>query len=234
MTDTPRRQFVWDLPTRLFHWSLVVLIGFSWWSAEYRDIDWLHRSGMEWHRISGLIVCGLLIFRILWGLFGTSTARFTQFVKGPKAIWAYLRPAKDEAKVETLGHNPLGAISVVALLLLLLVQITSGLFATDEDMMESGPLSSFVNFDQSRVAAAIHHISFSLLQLLVLVHIIAILFYLFVKKRNLTGTMITGHQPATDKSGAAAKPGSRWLLLLAILLSAGLASWIGYGVPPFQ
>src|SRR5690348_13361440 len=111
------RQYVWDFPTRAFHWLLVALIGFCWWSAE--------TDHMDWHSLAGLAVCGLLIFRILWGIFGTSTARFAQFVKGPRAIWSYLRPGEGPPRVAPIGHNPLGGWSVVALLLVLATQTVS-------------------------------------------------------------------------------------------------------------
>src|SRR5690349_24353754 len=105
------RVRVWDLPTRLVHWLLVLLVPFSWWTAE---------SGrLEWHRWSGYGLLGLVLFRVYWGFFGSSTARFSRFVRGPRAIVAYLRgrlPA-------SVGHNPLGALSVLALLGLLIAQI---------------------------------------------------------------------------------------------------------------
>ena len=116
MASTVDRQHVWDLPTRIFHWLLVVLLGFSWWSAENHHMDW--------HRISGIIVFGLIVFRILWGLFGTSTARFSQFLKGPRTVWSYVRPS-GSARTVAIGHNPLGGWSVIAMLLLLCVQVGS-------------------------------------------------------------------------------------------------------------
>src|SRR5690349_12806244 len=102
---------VWDIPTRLTHWLIVVLVGLSWWTAE--------TGRLEWHRWSGYALLGLVIFRIYWGFVGSSTARFSSFVRGPRAIAGYLQGRW----VATAGHNPLGALSVVALLVLLLVQI---------------------------------------------------------------------------------------------------------------
>ncbi|HEX7929290.1 MAG TPA: cytochrome b/b6 domain-containing protein, partial [Sphingomicrobium sp.] len=111
---------IWDLPVRLFHWVLVGLIAFAWWSAEYHYDDL--------HIWSGIAVLTLLIFRILWGFFGSSTARFANFVRGPRAVFGYLR-----GDWRGVGHNPLGALSVVALLGLVSLQVGLGLFASDED-----------------------------------------------------------------------------------------------------
>jgi cytochrome b len=213
------RQYVWDIPTRLFHWLLVALIGFSWWSAENRYMDW--------HTWSGLTVLGLVAFRILWGIFGTGTARFSQFVKGPRSAIAYLRGRSEES----VGHNPIGGWSVVALLLTLVTQVTTGLFSVDVDGIDSGPLSYLVDFDQGRIASEIHHISFTVLQVLVAVHVLAILFYLVAKRRNLTAAMFTGFQKLGASEPVEIIRARWWQLLIAIVAAAGLAMWIAYGAP---
>ncbi|GAA0310567.1 cytochrome b/b6 domain-containing protein [Sphingomonas oligophenolica] len=218
---TVLRQYVWDVPTRAFHWLLVALLGFSWWSAE--------TDHMDWHQLSGLAVCGLLIFRILWGVFGTGTARFAQFVKGPRAIWSYLRSGERARRPALIGHNPLGGWSVVALLLVLATQTLSGLLAVDVDGIESGPLSYLVDFDQGRLAAAIHHISFTVLQGLVVLHMLAILFYLLVRRRNLVWAMIVGTQPIPDGEPRAVARVAVWRLAVAILVAAAAAWWIAGG-----
>lgn len=215
------RHYVWDLPTRAFHWLLVGLIGFSWWSAE--------TSHMDWHYYSGLAVCGLLLFRVLWGLFGSSTARFAQFVRGPRAAWAYLRPDPMEPKPAPLGHNPLGGYSVLALLLVLATQVTSGLFAVDTDGIESGPLSYLVDFDRGRQAAAIHEVSFTALQVLVALHVLAIVFYLLVKRRNLTGAMLSGYQRGEGGHDAIVRA-PLWRLAVAVAVAGVAAWWIGTGL----
>lgn len=221
MADDRARRFVWDLPTRLFHWLLVALIAFSWWSER--------SFHMDWHGVSGVVLLGLLIFRLLWGLFGASTARFGQFVKGPRTVWAYLRPSGEGVRAATIGHNPLGGWSVVALLLVLVTIVVSGLFAVDVDGIESGPLSVFVDFDQGRTAAAIHHFCWNLLLALIVVHVAAILFYLVVKRRNLTWTMITGSERTTQTDGEGAVPGSRWRLLAILAVAAAIAWWVDHG-----
>lgn len=219
MEPKTARQQVWDLPTRLFHWVLVVLFGFSWWSAETHHMDW--------HQYSGIAVFGLLAFRLLWGVVGADTARFTQFVKGPRKVLAYLRPGAGNTEPHHLGHNPLGGWSVLTLLVLLCLQVIAGLFAVDVDGIESGPLSYLVNFDQGRIASAVHKTIFDVLLVMVSLHVAAILFYLLVKNRNLTRAMVTGSNPTdTDAIVVSARLASPWTLI-TVLVVVGLVT---YGV----
>lgn len=213
------QQLIWDVPTRLFHWLLVGLLCFSWWSAE--------TDHMEWHQYSGIAICGLAVFRILWGFIGTSTARFTQFVKGPRAVWAHVN-SKD-ALSNTPGHNPLGGWSVVALLLMVCIQFVSGLFAVDVDGIESGPLSYLVDFDRGRSAARAHVIGFNVLMALITMHVVAILFYYLVKRRNLIKAMITGFQPDQGAHSTATILVSRWRLAAAVAVAALLAYSVANG-----
>jgi cytochrome b len=221
MAQVCQKRFVWDLPTRLFHWLLVGLLVFSWWSAETHHMDW--------HRYAGITVCALIVFRLLWGVIGTSTARFTQFVKGPRKVWSYVRLAGTDQPA-TLGHNPMGGWSVIVLLLMVSAQLVSGLFAVDVDGLESGPLSDFVDFDQGRWAAKVHAISFNVLLALVGIHIAAVLFYLFAKRRNLISAMITGFQPADENdNSAAASVVPRWRLAAAVIASILVAYAVSSG-----
>ena len=210
---------VWDGPTRLFHWLLVALLGFSWWSAE--------TGQMEWHRLSGIVLLGLLLFRLIWGFIGGSTARFASFVRSPRGVMTYLRA--DPAAPRTTGHNPLGGYSVLAMLLLLTAQIGTGMFAVDIDGRESGQLSYLVTFGQGRAAAEIHLLVFTLLQVAAALHIAAILFYLFVHKRNLIGPMVTGTEPEPDASQSALISASLIHLALAAGVAAALAWWAAQG-----
>ena len=210
---------VWDGPTRLFHWLLVALLGFSWWSAE--------TGQMDWHRLSGNVLLGLLLFRLIWGFIGGSTARFASFVRSPRGVMTYLRA--DPAAPRTTGHNPLGGYSVLAMLLLLAAQIATGLFAVDIDGVESGQLSYLVTFGQGRAAAEIHQLVFTLLQVAAALHVAAILFYLFVRKRNLIGPMVTGTEPEPDASQSALISASLIHLALAAGVAAALAWWAAQG-----
>jgi len=206
---------VWDLPTRLTHWSFVVCIAVSWWTAEQRLMDW--------HRYSGYTMLGLLVFRIYWGIAGSSTARFTRFLSGPRAVLAHLRLPREQ-RVRNVGHTPLGSWSVVVLLLAMILQVTLGLFATDIDGLESGPLSHLVSFDGGRTFAEAHELSFDVLIVLAAVHVVAILFYLFFDRNDLTSPMLSGRKRV---DGAA--PGMQkvpvWRLWTGVAL-ATLVVWI--------
>jgi cytochrome b len=217
--DRPAAVAVWDVPIRIFHWLLVALFAFSWWSAENGRLDW--------HQKSGLMVLMLLAFRLLWGLFGSSTARFAGFLKGPRGIRAYLRGSEPPLP----GHNPLGGWSVVAMLALLLVQVGTGLFAVDVDGIESGPLSYLVDFDQGRSASHIHDFTFNLLLALIALHILAILFYVVVRRRGLIGAMITGRDRSLGAEAQPLRRGKWWALLIAIALAFVLTWWISNGAP---
>ena len=220
--DQIQSQLIWDAPTRLFHWLLVVLLGFSWWSAK--------TDHMQWHQYSGITVSGLMIFRILWGVIGSSTARFKEFVRSPREVWRYIRFDNTSA-LEKLGHNPLGGWSVVALLLMVTVQFVSGLFAIDIDGLEEGPLSYLVEFDSGRTASRIHHGAFNFLLGLVVVHVVAVFFYLLIKRRNLIRPMITGRQERArgiDMVSTILAP--RWRLLVSILIAGLLAYSISKGL----
>jgi cytochrome b len=211
------RRFIWDLPIRVFHWSLVILIALSWWTE---------KAGlMDWHRRSGLTIVALLIFRLLWGIFGSSTARFAGFVKGPRAVIAYMRPGNDD--VLPPGHNPLGGWSVIALLAILSIQVGTGLFAVDVDGIESGPLSYLVSFDTGRLFSKFHGYCFNCVLVLSALHIGAIAFYLVVRRRNLIRAMITGTQRATPGETGDAIKVPAWRSFVAVAVAAGIAYWIG-------
>jgi cytochrome b len=211
------RHFVWDLPTRLFHWVLVGLLGFSWWSAENHRLDL--------HLISGIAVSGLILFRILWGFLGSETSRFAHFLRGPRAVRDYLRGSPTGPAI---GHNPLGGWSVILLLLLVAAQVATGLFAVDVDGIESGPLSHLVDFEQGRVAAEWHELSFNLLLVLSAIHVLAILFYLLVLRRNLVRPMITGFIPAVSGSTSAQKA-PPWRLVAAVAVAGAFAYGVANG-----
>jgi cytochrome b len=198
---------IWDLPVRLFHWAIVLLVPALWWTAE------THR--MEWHLLLGEVMLGLMLFRLLWGVLGSSTARFASFVRGPAAVIRYLRGAG-----RSIGHNPLGGWSVVLLLLALGVQTGLGLFASDEDGIYYGPLAS-TDLDTAHMIAERHETFFWVLVALILLHVLAILYYLLVKRDNLVTPMITGRGPAGE-AGAAMVPAPLWRFLLSAGLAAGL------------
>jgi cytochrome b len=171
---------IWDLPLRLFHWLLVMAVIGSFVSVK------LGGNAMIWHGRFGYLVLALIVFRLVWGFVGTHHARFTQFIKSPKVILAYLK-----SPTETPGHSPLGAISVVVLIGLFLVQALAGLFATD-DIAFDGPLAKFVASTWVELLTSFHRLNEWVLLALVAVHIGAILYYKYAKRINLISAMITG------------------------------------------
>lgn len=209
---------IWDLPIRLFHWVLVGLIALSWWSAEYHYDDlhiWL-----------GIAVLTLLIFRILWGFFGSSTARFANFIRGPRAVFGYLR-----GEWRGIGHNPLGALSVVALLGLVSLQVGLGLIASDEDGLMQGPLVNLVSVGVSDTATELHEELFNVLLALIGLHIAAILYYRF-KGKKLVSPMITG-KGEVDPGVQPMRSGKGWVAILCLIVAIGITRWVIAGAPPF-
>ena len=211
----PRPLPIWDIPTRLTHWLFVGCIAFSWWTAEERLMDW--------HRYSGYTLLGLLLFRIYWGFAGSSTARFASFLGGPRALLDYFKLPR-ERRAGIIGHTPRGGWSVLTLLLAMLVQVTLGLFATDIDGLESGPLSHLVSFDSGRAFAEAHELSFDILLVLIGVHVGAILFHLFYDRNDLTRPMLSGRKRvAGEVAGMQRAP--VWRLWTGVAL-ATLVVWI--------
>ncbi|MBW0150553.1 MAG: cytochrome b/b6 domain-containing protein [Phenylobacterium sp.] len=198
---------VWDLPTRLVHWALAVLVVVAWLTAGER---------MDIHRYAGYGILGLVVFRLYWGVAGGSTARFSEFVKGPGAVLAYVRGWRGAPA--SFGHNPLGALSVLLLVVLLISQVGLGLFTVDIDGMESGPFARFVTFDTGRTAAELHELNFRLLQAAVALHLVAIAAYAVFKRRNLVKPMVTG-QDATPGLEGELRPAPLWRLALGVVIA---------------
>lgn len=215
-TAVGERRRVWDIPTRAFHWLIVLLAPFSWWSAK--------TDHLPWHRISGYLILALLLFRLGWGFFGSQTARFADFVRGPRALLAQIQGRG----VPAAGHSPLGGMSVLAMLAALLLQVGLGLFAVDEDGFEGGPLSRFLDFDTGRVIARVHHLTFYVILALVAAHLAAIIFYELRRKR-LVVSMITGDKllPSDAMAPFLARP---WAAILGILIAGGVAWFIAHGL----
>jgi len=216
--NKPSPVRVWDLPTRLFHWAIVLLFSMSWWSAE--------NNAMDWHRLFGLIILGLLLFRLIWGFVGGSTARFSAFVRSPRAAMSYLRTNGPRHP----GHNPLGGYSVIAMLLMLVTQVVTGLFAVDVDGIDSGYLSHLVSFSEGRLASDIHEISFNILLALISLHVLTILFYLVVRRRNLIGPMVTGADHQLDTAKGALTHAGLGPFLVSAALAGGIAWWVSKGL----
>lgn len=206
------RTLVWDLPLRLFHWALVLLV------VSQVVTAWIGGNALEYHALGGYAILALLLFRMAWGFLGGTHARFADFVRGPAAVLSYAKSLVAGAPAEHRGHNPLGGWSVLAMLASLLVQASTGLFANDDVMME-GPLAKHVSGRFSEIATAVHDVNAVILLSLVALHVLAVLFYLFGKKRNLVAPMITGRRGPAGPPGAGGGG-----IGLAILLLAGAAT----------
>lgn len=215
------RITLWDLPTRLVHWSLVVLVALAFLTG-LTGGAWI-----DWHGWIGLAILGLLVFRLVWGVVGSTYARFSQFVRGPQTILSYLR-----GRWHGMGHNPLGALSVLALLGLLLLQSLSGLFATD-DIAFAGPLKSWVSSETSLWLSGLHRQAIWLLGGMIVLHVLATLFYTWVRRDNLIRPMLVGYKLTREPLAYSARGGGPLALLLALVIAAG-AVWIAQGglLPP--
>ena len=203
---------IWDLPTRLFHWALVLLIVMLYATGEYDLLD------MRWHFWSGYCVLALLGFRLLWGLVGSQTSRFREFVRGPSAVTAYLKSLRSGRPAPVAGHNPLGGWSVVALLLCLIVQAVSGLFSSDE-LEVDGPFAARVSTRTVKLMTRLHHWNQNVLLALIGLHVIAVLLYLVLKHENLIRPMISGRRAFDEPPPL--RFASGWLAIALLLLSAG-------------
>jgi cytochrome b len=210
---------VWDLPTRIFHWVLLVSIVGSFVTVKLGG-DW-----MPWHFRLGYVAMTLLMFRIIWGFTGGRWSRFGSFIYAPSTIWAY---CKGLGKPEhSVGHNPLGAGSVFALLGFLLLQVVTGLFS-DDDASNSGPLTRFVSNARVSLATWYHkEVGSNVLLALIALHVAAVLFHLYKKKENLVQPMLRGDkhlahpvQPSRDDAA------SRAFAAVVLALCAGCVWWL--------
>jgi cytochrome b len=208
------RVRIWDLPTRLTHWALAVLIVFSVATAKTGG------NALQWHFWSGYAVLTLLVFRLLWGVAGDRYARFASFVRGPRAVLAYLRGAADGGA----GHNPLGALSVLALLASMLVQATTGLFANDAIFSE-GPLAKLVSGATSDRMTSIHKFNEKVLYVLVGLHLAAVAFY-EARRKRLVLPMIVGDRRDIDASPARDDAGMRLRATVLLAVAAALVSYV--------
>ncbi len=213
---------LWDLPTRIFHWALVLCIVGAFVSGQ------LGGNLIDVHGKIGIAVFGLIVFRLVWGLLGSTYARFAQFFPTPGKIKAYLR-----GEWQGEGHNPLGALSVFGLLGVVGLQAGTGLFSND-DIAFAGPLFDLVSKDLSNALSGIHHLVSKVLIALVVLHLVAIGFYGRVKKQKLILPMITGWK---EGNGESARGGGLLALIVALLIAAAAiygasGAWLPEPPPP--
>lgn len=212
---------VWDLPTRIFHWLLFVTVVAALITG-LQGGNW-----MVWHGRIGLTILYLLVFRLIWGLLGSTYARFWQFFPTPGRLIAYFK-----GRWNGVGHNPIGAFSVFALLGVLTWQVGSGLFAND-DIAFDGPLYPLVSKATSDWLTSWHRTTMWVVIGLVSLHVLAILFYRLVRGKDLVTPMVRGWKEMDGEGVRSARGGQLWALLLALILS-GVAVWAASGalLPP--
>lgn len=219
---------VWDLPTRLYHWSLALSV------VGALLTGWSGGNWMVWHGRLGLFIAGLLAFRLAWGMLGSTYVRFGQVLHLPQSLPAYLR-----GEWHGGGHNPLGWLSVLAMLAALGFQVISGLVASD-DIAFTGPLYYVVDSAISGPLTSLHRQGLWLLLALVLMHLAALLFYRLVRGENLAVTMLHGRRKVpAERPIAPASGGSLPALLVAVAFAAAVVwaasgSWIPEPPPPEQ
>ncbi|HSI42573.1 MAG TPA: cytochrome b/b6 domain-containing protein [Xanthobacteraceae bacterium] len=202
----------WDLPTRLAKWTLAALVGLAFASRYWGDM------GLVWHMWNGLGILTVLVFRVLWGVVGGSTARFSSFLRGPAAVLGYAFDLLRNRPRHFLGHNPLGGWVVVALLGLVAAQALTGLFTTD-DIIVDGPLVRIAAEDTVKQASALHRSIYPVLLALIGLHVAANIFYAVFKKENLILAMLTGRKPKRryeDQPAASMGSVARALACLAV------------------
>jgi len=204
---------VWDLPTRLFHWILVGLVIFSFVTGK------IGLSAMRYHEWSGFAILVLVVFRVVWGFVGGRQSRFSSFIKAPAAVMRYASSLFKKDSPPHIGHNPLGGWSILAMLLSLLIQAGTGLFAND-DILTEGPLYALVSKQTSDWLTGIHHLNQKGLLVLILIHIAAVAFHLIAKRENLIKPMITGNKIWHKEIGTTSDNPALALLVVAMVAAA--------------
>lgn len=209
----PAPVTVWDLATRLFHWALVVLILLQYLTGEFGLLS------MDWHFRLGYATLALILFRVLWGFFGSSTSRFSHFLRGPAVVWRYTIALMQGRVHGEIGHNPLGGWSVLLMLASVALQAVTGLFSTD-DLDAIAPLAARVSDETVKWMTRVHHWNRYVLLLLIVLHLGAVLAHWVWRRDNLVAPMLHGRkriEAATPMRGV-----SPWIALALLAVSAGV------------
>jgi cytochrome b len=214
-----RRMKVWDLPVRLFHWVLVVLIFAAWGTQE-----WDHPA---WHVWVGYSILTLLLFRLVWGFVGSDTARFWWFLRSPVEALRHLSHLHRREPDHEIGHNAAGGWMVLVMLALIGVQACTGLFANDlDDGGETrGPLMHFVGKDQSDWLSHIHALNFNLIEAVIVAHVLAIILYAVLKRQNLVRPMLTGTKLMPMDAASPRLVSPVWAVLV-LAAAAGVVAFV--------
>lgn len=213
-----KRILIWDLPTRLFHWTLLALV--------IAAIATAFQGGnlMVWHGFIGQLILGLIVFRLAWGVVGSTYAQFADLVPSIGDIVTYIR-----GDWRGLGHNPVGSLVSLALIVVLLVQAILGLFANDEIAFR-GPFNPLISQEAGEAITALHRQNLWIILLLIGLHVAAILFVAIKRKEDLVRPMITGRKRARGAEAKAARGGG-WAAALMALFFAAVVVWMAAGGP---
>ncbi|MFN7856677.1 MAG: cytochrome b/b6 domain-containing protein [Acidovorax sp.] len=213
----PHTVRIWDLPTRLFHWILVASVVALVVTAKVGG------NLMEWHLRLGHLVLALLVFRVVWGLVGGRWSRFTSFLYSPARLWRYLQGRA--AASDSIGHSPLGALSVFGLLAVLAAQVATGL-VSDDEIAFAGPLTRFVSNQWVGLATSYHK---ELGQYLVLgllaLHVLAIAFYVGIKRQRLVRPMVQGDKELPEPVAPSRDDALSRVAAALVLAACGALAW---------
>lgn len=223
----PEKRLVWDLPLRLFHWLLVLCICGSYATA---------KAGFNWtnfHFWIGYVTLGLVAFRIIWGFVGPRHARFSSFIAGPSRTLAYLRTLFKHDSPPAIGHNPLGGLVVILMLLMLGAQATAGLFLIDNTEVWMAPYYPAVSGETAAALGKFHHLNFDVLFWVICLHVLAIIYYKIYKRQSLLMPMITGSKTAElVPAGHAIESSQLFKAVIVAALCAGAVYWLIASAPP--
>lgn len=209
-----RKVHVWDMPTRLFHWSLVLLILASWFTGGEDDTALLHRA-------SGMALAGLIVFRIVWGFIGGEHARFLTFIPWPGRVLRHVKQVAEGKPERHLGHNPVGGGAVFLLLGTVSLCVVTGLMSSGEGL--TGPFAAIAPFEMSEV----HEASFRVLLALVVVHLLGVAVESWIAKDALVPAMVTGSKVRrADEAGTDARRAPLAALIVALLIAGGVSAWL--------
>jgi cytochrome b len=212
-----RRMKVWDLPVRLFHWVLVVLILCAWATQEW--------DRMNWHKWVGYSILTVLLFRLVWGFVGSDTARFGRFLRSPVAAFRHLAHLGRREPDREIGHNAAGGWMVLVMLALIGVQAGTGLFANDLDDggKTEGPLMHLVSKERSNWLDKIHSLNFNLIEAVIVLHVLAIVVYAVLKRHDLVRPMVTGTKLMPTDVAAPRIVRPVWALLVLVVAACVVA-----------
>jgi cytochrome b len=218
--ETQNTVKIWDLPVRFFHWSLVLLF-----IAAYVTNS-LGTNYFKYHLWSGYAIIVLVVFRLIWGFVGTYHARFINFLRDPFSTAKYAFSVLRKKDEHHLGHNPLGAVMVIILLLAILVQAVTGLFTNDE-IFNLGPLYAYVSDELSLQLTSVHRQLFYWILGAIGLHIAAVLFHVFFKRDNIIKAMFTGEKDIHAATNIKPIKSSRiWLAIIIVIILALILAWV--------